>query len=96
MRGAFEDQGGLFSYISLEDRVPEGHPLRKIREYVRAVLVDMDRTFAKMYAKEGRPSIPPEQLLSALLLQAFYSVRSERQLMEQINYNLLFRWFCGL
>jgi len=96
MRGAFEDQGGMFSYISLEERVPEGHPLRKIREYVRAVLVDMDRTFSRMYAKEGRPSIPPEQLLSALLLQAFYSVRSERQLMEQINYNLLFRWFCGL
>lgn len=96
MRGAFADQGGMFSYISLEERVPEGHPLRKIREYVRAVLVDMDRTFSRMYAKEGRPSIPPEQLLSALLLQAFYSVRSERQLMEQINYNLLFRWFCGL
>jgi len=96
MRGAFEDQGGLFSYISLEERVPEGHPLRKIREYVRAVLVDMERTFSRMYAKEGRPSIPPEQLLSALLLKAFYSVRSERQLMEQINYNLLFRWFCGL
>jgi transposase len=96
MRGAFEDQGGLFSYISMEERVPEGHPLRKIREYVRAVLVDMNGTFSRMYAKEGRPSIPPEQLLSALLLQAFYSVRSERQLMEQIDYNLLFRWFCGL
>lgn len=96
MRGTFQDEGGLFSYISLEERVAEGHPLRKIREYVRAVLVDMDRTFSRMYAKEGRPSIPPEQLLSALLLQAFYSVRSERQLMEQINYNLLFRWFCGL
>jgi len=96
MRGAFEDQGGLFSYVLLEDRVPAEHPLRKIRELVRAVLVDMNGTFSRMYAKEGRPSIPPEQLLSALLLQAFYSVRSERQLMEQINYNLLFRWFCGL
>ncbi len=96
MRGTFEDQGGLFSYIALEERVPEGHPLRKIREYVRAVLADRDRTFSRMYATEGRPSIPPEQLFSALLLQAFYSVRSERQLMEQINYNLLFRWFCGL
>jgi len=96
MRGSFEDQGGMFSYISLEERVPEGHPLRKVREYVRAVLVDLSRTFTKMYADEGRPSIPPEQLLSALLLQAFYGVRSERQLMEQINYNLLFRWFCGL
>lgn len=96
MRGVFEDQGGLFSYISLEERVPAGHPLRKIREYVRAVLVDLDRTFARMYAKEGRPSIPPEQLLSALLLQAFYGIRSERQLMEQVDYNLLFRWFVGL
>lgn len=96
MRGEFADQGGLFSYISVEDRVPEGHPLRKIRELVRAVLEDMDRTFSRMYASEGRPSIPPEQLLSALLLQVFYSVRSERQLMEQINYNLLFRWFVGL
>lgn len=96
MRGQFTDQGGLFSYISLEERVPKGHPLRAIRTYVRAVLTDMERTFASLYAKEGRPSIPPEQLLSALLLQAFYSVRSERQLMEQIDYNLLFRWFCGL
>ncbi len=76
--------------------MPEGHPLRKIREYVRAVLADMDRPVSRMYAKEGRPSIPPEQLFSALLVQAFYSVRSERQLMEQLNYNLLFRWFCGL
>ncbi len=96
MRGEFQDQGGLFSYVSLEDRVPANHPLRKIREYVRAVLVDMNRTLAKMYAKEGRPSIPPEQLLSALLLQVFYGVRSERQLMEQMDYNLLFRWFVGL
>lgn len=96
MRGTFKDQGGLFSYISLEDRVPATHPLRKIRELVRAVLVDMNGTFAAMYASEGRPSIPPEQLLSALLLQVFYGVRSERQLMEQTDYNLLFRWFCGL
>lgn len=96
MRGTFEDQGALFSYITLEDRVPAGHPLRTIRTYVRAVLAAMDRTFSRMYATEGRPSIPPEQLVSALLLQVFYSVRSERQLMEQIHYNLLFRWFCGL
>jgi transposase len=82
--------------MSLEGRVPPGLPLRKIRAYVPAVLVDMDRTFARMYAKEGRPSIPPEQLLSALLLQAFYGVRSERQLMEQVDYNLLFRWLVGL
>jgi hypothetical protein len=75
--------------------VPADHPLRKIRELVRAVLVDMNRTFVKMYADEGRPSIPPEQLLSALLLQAFYGVRSERPLMEQLDHNLLFRWFVG-
>ena len=96
MRGAFQEQGGLFSYISLEERVPGEHPLRKIRALVRAVLVDMTKDFAGMYASEGRPSIPPEQLLSALLLQAFYGVRSERQLMEQLDYNLLFRWFVGL
>ena len=96
MRGAFQDQTGLFSYISLEERVPEKHPLRDIRELVRAVLVDMNRDFAALYSDEGRPSIPPEQLLSALLLQAFYGLRSERQLIEQLDYNLLFRWFVGL
>lgn len=96
MRGMFRDEGGLFSYISLEERVPEGHPLRKIREFVRAVLITLNRDFAKLYADEGRPSIPPEQLLSALLLQVFYGIRSERQLMEQLDYNLLFRWFVGL
>ena len=96
MRGAFLDQGGLFSYISPEARVPANHPLRKIRELVREVLVDMNRNFGTLYASEGRPSIPPEQLLSALLLQAFYGIRSERQLMEQLDYNLLYRWFVGL
>ena len=96
MRGAFRDQGGLFSYISPEARVPEHHPLRKIRELVREVLKDLSRTFGKLYASEGRPSIPPEQLLSALLLQVFYGIRWERQLMEQLNYNLLYRWFVGL
>jgi transposase len=96
MRGAFRDQGGLFSYISPEARVPEHHPLRKIGELVREVLKDLSRTFGKLYASEGRPSIPPEQLLSALLLQVFYGIRSERQLMEQLNYNLLYRWFVGL
>lgn len=96
MRGNFEDQGGLFSYISLEDRVPEKHPLRKVRELVRAVMLDMDEDFSALYARDGRPSIPPEQLLSALLLQAFYGLRPERQLMEQLDYNLLFRWFAGL
>jgi transposase len=96
MRGEFSGQVGLFSYISLEDRVPSSHPLRKVRELVRAVLVDLDYEFSRIYSKDGRPSIAPEQLLSALLLQAFYGVRSERQLMEQLNYNMLFRWFVGL
>ena len=96
MRGAFVDQGGLFSYISPEARVPPDHPLRKIRELVREVLGELNRSFGKLYASEGRPSVPPEQLLSALLLQVFYSIRSERQLMEQLDYNLLYRWFVGL
>ena len=96
MRGTFADQGRLFSYISPEQRVPEGHPLRKIRTLVREVLSDLDRDFRKLYSDTGRPSIPPEQLLSALLLQVFYGVRSERQLMEHLDYNLLYRWFVGL
>ena len=96
MRGAFEDQGGLFSYISPEARVPTSHPLRNIRELVREVLGELNRSLGKLYASEGRPSIPPEQLLSALLLQVFYGIRSERQLMEQLDYNLLYRWFVGL
>ena len=96
MRGAFVDQGGLFSYISPEARVPASHPLRKIRELVREVLGELNRNLGKLYASEGRPSIPPEQLLSALLLQVFYGIRSERQLIEQLDYNLLYRWFVGL
>ena len=96
MRGSFVDQGGLFSYISPEARVPKNHPLRKIRELVRDVLSELSHSFGKLYASEGRPSIPPEQLLSALLLQVFYGIRSERQLMEQLDYNLLYRWFVGL
>ena len=96
MRGAFADQGGLFSYISPEARVPPNHPLRKIRALVRDVLSDLNRSLGRLYASEGRPSIPPEQLLSALLLQVFYGIRSERQLMEQLDYNLLYRWFVGL
>jgi transposase len=96
MRGAFVDQGGLFSYISPEARVPPDHPLRKIRELVREVLGKLNRGLGRLYASEGRPSIPPEQLLSALLLQVFYGIRSERQLMEQLDYNLLYRWFVGL
>src|SRR6201982_780498 len=96
MRGAVADQGGVFSYISPEAGVPADHPLRKIRELVRDVLSEMNRDLGKLYASEGRPSTPPEQLLSALLLQVFYGIRSERQLMEQLDYNLLYRWFVGL
>jgi transposase len=96
MRGRFRDQGGLFSYVSPETRVPAAHPLRQVRELVREVLGGLSRSFGKLYAGEGRPSVPPEQLLSALLLQVFYGIRSERQLMEQLDYNLLFRWFVGL
>jgi transposase len=96
MRGRFQDQGGLFSYIRPEERIPADHPLREIRKFVREVLKELSHSFGKLYSQEGRPSIPPEQLLSALLLQVFYGLRSERQLMEQLNYNLLFRWFVGL
>jgi transposase len=96
MRGQFEDQGGMFSYIQPEKRIAADHPLRKIRELVRDVLKELNPTLGRLYSHEGRPSIPPEQLLSALLLQVFYSIRSERQLMEQLDYNLLFRWFVGL
>lgn len=96
LRGAFQDQGKLFSYVSPETRVPVDHPLRKIRELVRDVLKELNRSFSRLYAKQGRPSVPPEQLLSALLLQVLYGIRSERQLMEQLDYNLLYRWFVGL
>ena len=82
--------------ISPEARVPANHPLRKVRELVRDVLGELNRSLSKLYASEGGPSIPPEQLLSALLLQVFYGIRSERQLMEQLDYNLLYRWFVGL
>jgi transposase len=96
MRGRFQDQGGLFSYIRPEERIPTDHPLREIRKLVGEVLKELSHSFGKLYSHEGRPSIPPEQLLSALLLQVFYGLRSERQLIEQLNYNLLFRWFVGL
>ncbi len=86
----------MFSYVSPEARVPPKHPLRKIRALVRDVLSELNRSLGRLYASEGRPSIPPEQLLSALLLQVFYGIRSERQLMEQLDYNLLYRWFVGL
>ena len=96
MRGADERSEGIFSYVRLEQRVPADHPLRAIRDLVDAALKDLSREFGRLYARDGRPSIPPERLLRALLLQAFYTVRSERQLMEQLDYNLLFRWFVGL
>src|SRR6476469_445309 len=96
MRRRFFDQGGMFSYIRTEERIPAKHHLRTVREIVRELLGVLDHSFGRLYSHEGRPSIPPEQLLSALLLQVFYSIRSERQLMEQLAYNLLFRWFVGL
>jgi len=96
MRGLEERQGTMFSYVSLESRVPKKHPLRAIRKLVDAALAQMDGALTTMYSHTGRPSIPPERLLRALLLQIFYSVRSERLLMEQLDYNLLFRWFVGL
>jgi len=96
MRGPDQEQGALFSYLSIEQRVPEDHPLRAIRALVDPVLKQLSRRFSGLYSDTGRPSIPPEQLLRALLLQVLYTVRSERQLMEQLDYNLLFRWFVGL
>ena len=86
----------MFSYVSAEQRVPKEHPLRAIRALVDDVLRDMSREFDGLYARVGRPSIPPERLLRAQLLQIFYSIRSERLLMEQLDYNLLFRWFVGM
>src|SRR5438132_7426353 len=96
MRGADGQQSGMFSYVSPERRIPADHPLRPIREMTDEVLRHLSRRFAGLYAKTGRPSIAPEKLLRALLLQVLYSVRSERLLMEQLEYNLLFRWFVGL
>src|SRR4029079_10357902 len=112
MRGSDERTGSLFSFVDLEERVPHRHPLRKIRQIVNEALALLDGEFAtvcssdrrtsragecaRLYASEGRPSIAPERLLRASLLQAFFSVRSERQLMEQLDYNLMFRWFVGL
>jgi len=96
MRGPDDKQDAIFSYVSPEERVPAEHPLRKIRTLVDEVLREMSRQFAKLYADTGRPSIAPERLLRALLLQVFYSIRSERLLMEQLDYNLLFRWFVGM
>lgn len=96
MRGTDEPQGAMFSYVSLEARVPADHPLRSIRAMTDRALGRLSRRFGSLYARVGRPSIPPEQLLRALLLQCLHTVRSERLLMEQLEYNLLFRWFVGL
>ena len=96
MRGQDEHQDGLFSYVCLESRVRADHPLRKIRTVVDEILKQMSPQFGKLYSDVGRPSIPPERLFRALLLQVFYSIRSERLLMEELDYNLLFRWFVGL
>src|SRR6267143_224990 len=96
MRGDDNQQEGMFSYISPEERVPADHPLRPIRRIVDEILKEMSPKFRKLYSDVGRPSIAPERLLRSLLLQIFYSVRSERMLIEQLQYNLLFRWFVGM
>jgi len=96
MRGSDETSGALFSYVDLEERIPARHPLRKIRQVVNDALVSLDAEFAALYADFGRPSIAPERLVRASLLQILFSIRSERQLMEQMQYNLMFRWFVGL
>src|ERR1700719_3406230 len=96
MRGDDREPDSMFSYVSPEQRIPKAHPLRAIRALVDDVLGDMSREFDGLYAVIGRPSVPPERLLRAQLLQIFYSIRSERLLMEQLDYNLIFRWFVGL
>jgi transposase len=96
MRGADEQSGSMFSYVSLEARVPADHPLRAIRQITDRALERLSPKFGTLYVHFGRPSIPPERLLRALLLQVLYTIRSERQLMEQLDYNLLYRWFVGL
>ena len=96
MRGSDDQNGSLFSYVNLEERIPARHPLRKIRDVVNSALATLDADFDRLYASEGRPSIAPERLLRASLVQILFSIRSERQLMEQLQYNLLFRWFVGL
>ena len=96
MRGTDERSGRLFSYVDLESRVRRDHPLRAIRAIVNDALATLAQDFASLYSNVGRPSVAPERLLRAKLLQAFYSVRSERQLMERLDTDLLFRWFVGL
>src|SRR5215831_9370768 len=96
MRGDDRQQAGMWSYLAPEQRVPADHPLRPIRAMVDTILAELSPAFTTLYSPLGRPSIPPEKLLRALLLQVLYSTRSERLLMEQLDYNLLFRWFVGL
>jgi transposase len=96
MRGQDEQQLGVFSYVSPEQRIPHDHPLRQLRVMADEALREPKHRFSRLYAKTGRPSIAPEKLLRALLLQVLYSVRSERMLIEQLDYSLLFRWFVGL
>jgi transposase len=96
MRGGDERSGSLFSYVDLEARVREDHPLRTIRLVVNEALAGLSGGFSALYAQLGRPSIPPEKLLRAMLLQAFYSIRLERLLMERLKFDLLFRWFVGV
>src|SRR5216684_8959968 len=96
MRGSDKRSGELFSYVDLEKRVRQDHPLRAIRSLTDTALAALSGDFAALYSGVGRPSIPPEKLLRAMLLQAFYSVRSERQLMERLEFDLLFRWFVGI
>src|SRR5215469_202947 len=96
MRGTDVDQGGLFSYVSMEQRVPSTHPLRRVRALLDEALDSMSRDFDRVYAEGGRDSVAPERLVRALVLQVLYSIRSERLLCEQLDYNLLFRWFVGL
>jgi hypothetical protein len=96
MPGQQERTDSLFSYVSIEERIPANHPLRRIPKLADQALDRLNPTFYKLYASEGRASVPPEQLLLASLQQAFYGIRSERPLLEQLHYNLLFRWFVGL
>jgi len=96
MRGHRERSGSLFSYVSIEERIPASHLLRRIRKLADQALDRLNPTFCELYDAEGRPSVPPEQLLLVSLLQAFCGIRSERLLLEQLHYNLLFRWFVGL
>jgi transposase len=96
MRGEHEDNAGMFSYITPAQRVPKDHPLRPIRALVDAALKELSPVFQRLYSRIGRPSIPPERLLRASVLQMLYTIRSERQLMEQLNFNILYRWFVGL